>query len=352
MTVPGEPFRTTEQSRLTTICLVILAAVAIAAALAYTRAVMIPFVLAIFFTYLIAPLVDVLQDRLRLPRLVGIAVALLVALGILSLIGFVITTSTRGVLGSVDLYQARLLGAAQRVFDLLEHFGLDVGEQPVLDAIDRVPFLDLAQQAFGTAFDIVTVGGLVLIFVIYLLMGRRPPELRRGVYAEIDAKIRRYIVTKAAVSATTGILVGLILWMFGLDLALVFGIMAFLLNFIPSVGSVIATLLPIPIAVVQYESVWLILGVVLIPGAVQMTIGNVVEPVLMGEGLDLHPVTVLLALIFWGLLWGIVGMLLAAPITAVLRIVLARIETTRPVAELLAGRLPPPRAITGETPVG
>ncbi len=69
-------------------------------------------------------------------------------------------------------------------------------------------------------------------------------------------------------------------------------------------------------------------------------IGNVIEPKVMGEGLDLHPITVLLGLIFWGLVWGIVGMLLATPITAVLRIVLARIDATRPVAELLAGRLP------------
>ena len=78
----------------------------------------------------------------------------------------------------------------------------------------------------------------------------------------------------------------------------------------------------------------------LVPGLVQITIGNGIEPLIMGGELDLHPVTVLLALIFWGLLWGLVGMLLAAPMTAVLRIVLERIHTTRPVAELLAGRLP------------
>jgi AI-2 transport protein TqsA len=84
----------------------------------------------------------------------------------------------------------------------------------------------------------------------------------------------------------------------------------------------------------------MIAAVILVPGLVQLVIGNGIEPLIMGEGLDLHPVTVLLALIFWGLLWGVVGMLLAAPMTAVLRIVLGRIETTRPVAELLAGRLP------------
>ena len=71
-----------------------------------------------------------------------------------------------------------------------------------------------------------------------------------------------------------------------------------------------------------------------------MAVGNGVEPRLMGEGLDLHPLTILLALIFWGLIWGIVGMLLAAPITAILKIILARFETTKPMSEVLAGRLP------------
>ena len=138
----------------------------------------------------------------------------------------------------------------------------------------------------------------------------------------------------------TGLLTGVILALFGLDLALVFGVLAFFLNFIPSVGSIVATLLPIPMAMVQFDGFWMIAGIVLVPGAIQMTIGSGIEPVLMGEGLDLHPVTILLALVFWGLIWGVVGMFLAAPITAVLRIVLDRFETTRPIAGLLAGRLP------------
>jgi AI-2 transport protein TqsA len=126
----------------------------------------------------------------------------------------------------------------------------------------------------------------------------------------------------------------------------VFGITAFLLNFVPSIGSIVATLLPLPIALVQYDSLWPVLGVLLLPGLVQIVVGNGVEPMVMGEGLELHPVTILLALMFWGLLWGIPGMLLAAPMTAVLRIVLVRIQTTRPVAELLAGRLPAAATVT------
>ena len=76
-----------------------------------------------------------------------------------------------------------------------------------------------------------------------------------------------------------------------------------------------------------------------LPGAVQMSVGNIIEPKLMGEELDLHPVTILLALMIWGAIWGIVGMLLATPITAVMKILFERMELTRPVADLFAGRL-------------
>jgi AI-2 transport protein TqsA len=181
---------------------------------------------------------------------------------------------------------------------------------------------------------------LVSIFSVFLLSGRTPGDTHEGIYREIDVKIRRYIVTKVATSATTGLLVGLLLWILGIDLALVFGVLAFFLNFIPNVGSIIATLLPLPLAFVQFDGSVRILLVLLLPGAVQMTVGNFLEPKLMGEGLDLHPVAILVSLVFWGLIWGVVGMLLAAPITAVLQIVLGRFETTRPVAKLLAGQLP------------
>ena len=330
-----------EQSRLITVSLVVLAAIAVAAALAATRAVMVPFVLAIFISYLVLPLVEYVHLRLRFPRALAIIVALLAALGLLALLGLLITESTRELVDSVPIYRDRLAGAAEKILAIPERFGLTPpGGEPLLEGIRQLPLLSLVRSTAGTVVGLVTTGVLVAIFVMYLVIGRRPAEQLGGVYAEINSKIQRYLVTKFAISATTGLLVGTILWLFGLDLALMFGVMAFLLNFIPSIGSVIATLLPIPFAMLQFDSTWAIVGVVAIPGLVQMTIGNVIEPLVMGERLDLHPVTVLLSLIFWGLLWGIVGMFLAVPITAVIRIVLGRIETTRPFAELLAGRLP------------
>ena len=128
-----------------------------------------------------------------------------------------------------------------------------------------------------------------------------------------------------------------------MELALVFGVLAFLLNFIPSIGSVISTLLPLPVIFLSEEmsDAAKVLAIA-IPGGLQFAIGSILEPKVMGESLDLHPVVVLLGLIFFGMIWGIVGMILATPMVAVLRIVLERIEMTAPVGNVLAGRLGPP----------
>jgi len=124
------------------------------------------------------------------------------------------------------------------------------------------------------------------------------------------------------------------------DLAFVFGFFTFVLNFIPSIGSVIATLLPLPIILVSpHISVAVAILAVLLPFLIHFVIGNFIDPMLMGDSLDLHPVSVLLSLMIWGTIWGVVGMLLAVPLTASLKMLLQRTELTAPVAEVLAGRL-------------
>ncbi len=328
-----------EQSWLRTVSLMILAAVAAAAALIYTRGVMIPFILALFITYIVTPLVDFMETRLRCPRGLSILIALLVILAVMTLFVLLITTSARGLSESAPIYRERLASAAASILSILDRFDIDLGQQTVLDGLRQVPILSMVGSTAGSVVSFVSNGVLVLIFVIFLLAGRSARR-REGIYQEINAKVRRYLITKLVTSAATGILVGSLLTILGLDLALVFGVLAFFLNFIPSVGSIIATLLPLPLAIVQFDSWIPVILVIALPGAVQLTIGSFLEPKILGEGLDLHPVAVLFALVFWGLIWGPVGMLLAAPITAMVRVVLDRFETTRPIAEILAGRLP------------
>ncbi len=332
---------TIEQNRLNTVSLLILAAVAAGFALHWMRPVLVPFVLALMLAYLVAPLVDGLQVQFKAPRWAALLTAFITIALILGLLSVILFTSVGGLVEHADLYKERMVGLVDRIFGIAAGFGFDFHKkEDLLRALRKIPVMGILQNTAGGILQMLTTAILVQIFAIYLILGRKAHEERDGLWGEMDIKIRRYLMTKVATSALTGVVVGLILWLFGLEMALLFGFLAFILNFIPSVGSIVATLLPLPMALVQFDSGMVIALVILLPGAFQLAVGNGVEPRLMGEGLDLHPLTILLALIFWGLIWGIVGMLLAAPITAILKIILTRFETTKPMAEVLAGRLP------------
>jgi len=329
-----------EYAWLTTGSLVILAAVAIAMVLRYTSFILIPFVLAAFIVSIVSPLLDLLVLRLRLPRSLAVVVTLLIVLVFITFLTFLVIQAVQTVVATATQYSDSFASLAGRVFPKLKDWGLELDQQRIIGDL-RAKIPAFVANTAGRLLNLLSSLFFIVIFVIFLLSGRDPRVVRRGVYADIDHNVRRYIATKVLISALTGVLVWATLAALGLKLAEVFGIFAFLLNFIPSIGSIVATLLPIPIAVAQFQNPWYVVLVVAVPGAIQMTIGNFIEPKLMGTGLNLHPVTVLLALSFWGLLWGLTGMFLAAPMTAVIRIILMQFDTLRPIGNLLAGRLPP-----------
>jgi len=329
--------------------LMILATVALAAALAFTRNVMIPFVLAIFITVAVAPVVDFQVKRWRLPSWLAVVTTLLVVLIVLSAIGVALIVAVQTMVHAASDYSKQVVNLTERLVAALNSHGLRIDQARISDELEtHLP--EVITEAAGTVAAIVSHGFLIVLFVVFLLAGRNPHQQRTGIYAEIESTIRGYITTMTAIAAVTSLLVGLVLWAFGLDMAWLFALLVFFLSYVPNIGPIIATLLPVPVAITQFHDPWMILAVVAVPGAIHMTMGNLVAPKLMGRGLELHPVTVLLALAFWGLLWGIVGVVLAVPMGAMLRIVLSHFSTTRPLANLLAGHLPGREAsISAET---
>lgn len=142
-------------------------------------------------------------------------------------------------------------------------------------------------------------------------------------FKDITQQIQRYIATKFLISLVTGIIVGIILWIFNIDFTIVWAVMAFFLNFIPNIGSIIAIILPTVMTLIQYESIgytFLVGGIITI---IQNIIGNILEPKIMGDKLGLNPLVILVSLLVWGYIWGIAGMFLAVPITAVIKIIIA-----------------------------
>ncbi|BBO34240.1 AI-2E family transporter [Lacipirellula parvula] len=319
--------------------MMILATGMLAIALAYTRAVMVPFVLAIFITAVVAPVVDYQVNRWRLPKWFAVLTTLLVVLAFLALMGVGLIAAVQSMVQSADEYSSQVADLTARIFAQLHARHIAVDEARIASELEGY-LPGLITETAGTAKDVISHGVLITFFVVFLLIGRNSNTRHTGMYAEIETTIRSYVTTMTTISAITSLLVGSVLWAFGLHMAWVFALLVFMLTYIPSIGPIIATALPLPVAVTQFHDPWTIFAVIAIPGFIHMTIGNLVTPKLMGSGLDLHPVTVLLALAFWGLLWGVVGMILAVPIVAMLRIVLAHFSTTRPIAHLLSGRLP------------
>ena len=329
---------TESQLRIATTSLVILAGVALGGILWIMRPVLVPLVLAILLSYLLMPLVDSLQVHLKIPRVFAVTGALLLSALALTGLGLVISSSVKGLAAKAPEYQAKLVQLGQRALEVAEDWGIPVDEDVVRQRIADIPVADVMVGAVNSLMSSFSTFFLILIFVIYLLSGRTPHHHRTGFVKEMEVKIRNYISVKVLISFLTGVLTAVALFVLGLDLAIVFGVLAFLLNFIPSVGSVVSMFLPLPVALMQFDSGAKIALVLILPGTVQMILGNVIEPKMTGESLNLHPITVLLSLIFWGMLWGMAGMVLAAPITAVLAIIMERLDQTRPIAHLMAGK--------------
>jgi AI-2 transport protein TqsA len=314
--------------------LMILATVALACALAYTRDVMIPFVLAIFITTVVAPCFDYQVTRLR-----SVVTTLLVVAALLSLLSLAFVAAFQAMIAVAREYGQQMGDLMERLFENLKSRHIQIDEAKVVAQIEeRVP--QYVTQSAGILMGTISHTVLVIIFVVFLLFGRDSHKRRAGIAADIERTFREYLVEMTIISTLTATLVGLVLWGLGLQMAWLFAFLVFILTYIPNVGGIVATLLPLPIAFAQFHNPWMIVAVVAIPASIHIVIGSFVAPRLMAHGLELHPVTILLALAFWGLLWGIVGMFLAVPMVAMLRIVLAEFETTRPLAELLSGRLP------------
>ncbi len=334
------PDSTDRDRRLQTVCLLILTAIAIGGALYLLRPVLIPFVLAIFLVYCLAPVIDLQVSRIGIRRPLAVVSTIVLGCVLLSLMWLLVWTSISQMTASADVYNARFTELITNSVNRLEAFGIKADELPgMLQDTAR----GLVTGLISSIMSVLSNGLLVVIFMIFILAGKSSPSVAPGSLREqVEHGIKQYILTKVLVSATTGILVGLTLWLLGVELAMVFGLLAFLLNFIPSIGSVVSTLLPLPVVLLSPElSITAKVLAIAVPGGIQFAVGNLVEPKIMGRSLDLHPVVVLLGLIFFGMIWGIIGMILATPIVAITKIVLERIELTAPVGRLLAGKFEP-----------
>lgn len=146
-------------------------------------------------------------------------------------------------------------------------------------------------------------------------------------FKAITGQIQRYIILKIAINFTAGIIITVLLYIFGIDFAVIWGLFAFLFNFIPSIGSAIALILPVTMVLLQYGSVTYALIIALILAAVQTLFFNIIETNVIGKRLNLNPLLILLSVLIWGYILGIIGMLLSVPLTAIIKIIISNSES-------------------------
>ena len=310
----------------------------------------VPLVIALIAVYLIKVLErwigGVAILRFRIPQPLALILSFLAVIGMSWVLISIIADNAMQVAEIVPRYQGRLLKIQSEFFLA---FG---AEQPpaMREFFKNVDIAGLIALVATNLAGLLKNTMLVLVFAVFILLETRfisskitalfpDPQRRERIEVlirRVDRDIQTYFGVKTLVSLATALLSYGVMRFVGLDFAAFWALLVFILNFIPTIGSIVATILPGLLGLVQFESwkpvIILLVGITVI----QQALGNFIEPNLMGMTLNLSPLVVVMSLILWGMLWGIVGMFLCVPITVILVIILGNFPATRWVAVLLS----------------
>lgn len=344
-------------TRLILILLAILTFLALGFVLNLLQSILIPLVVAIFLFQLFTPLMTALRAR-RVPPALAIVLVLIVVSAVLFLSSWILYSTLSSFADSLPRYQQRLTGmlddAAARLIGTFPRLRQPIERFRWEEALEISSITGMLAAGLGSFLVFFSDLVLILLFLVFLLLGSESFPLKLGraldprraervaeVMSNIEEQVRRYLLLKTLINLGNGLVVAVLFASFGVDFPLLWGFVTFLAHYIPQIGGVLSVGLPALFLLLQFDSVGWALFVAGLNMAVQFIIGNVVEPEVMGEQLDLSPMLVLLALIFWGWLWGPWGMVLAVPITATIRIVCENIGPLRPFAVLMSDSTEP-----------
>lgn len=315
--------------RANTVYLFVIAFVAAGAVLRLTGGIFVPFVIALLLSFVFAPIVSFLVNR-RVPRFVAIAIVLLIFLAFGFLIVLIVYSSFQSLLREFPKYQDRM---TELIRELILRFDLpsDIYGQLQISRTIGNALLSVSGNFMSFASGFI----VVLIFLLFLLMEK--PYVRRKiqlalkdettrtlsrVLVHINSQIGRYVAVKLFVSLLTALVVYVSFSMIGVDFPFIWSVLTFLFNFIPSIGSIAITIIAVVFAMVQFLPDWNpVLVTFACIGGAEFVIGNVIDPKMLGDRLNLSPVVILLSLLGWGFLWGVAGLFLAVPLTVAMKIV-------------------------------
>lgn len=319
------------------ICLMILAATAATAVLVYTKSILMPFVIALFIYMVAGTLAENMKNRWHVPYVLGLVISFIFFLAMVSLAVLFISTSIESFINGADIYTERLNTTLDWVLEQASKRGLKLNVQFMLDTVDKLPIFSFVKSLGSTLMSILTNLMLITLFVIFMFMGKATDN-RPAIVGNIQKQISFYLLIKIFVSFLAAFATWVVLASLKTELAPMLAVLTFVLNFIPNIGPFVATTLPLPVLFLQHGCDWHMWLALLLLTTIHFVIGNILETKWLGKGMDLDPIIVLACLIFWSLVWGVMGALLAVPLTAIIKMILSHNDTTRPLADLLAGK--------------
>lgn len=310
----------------------------------YSAQIVTQFLMAVFIAVIASKPVGYLEKK-GAPSGIALAAVLLLIILLSSSLGGIIGSSVARFSANLDEYDAKVTLGVANIFEFLRSFGFKISTDGVLKAIDPRTIMNFTAKLLNGLGSLMGNMAMILLIVAFMLAEKssfgvklkailnKPEHSMTGITAAMS-QINQYLAIKTVTSLATGLIIGVLLWAIGVDFPFMWGLIAFLMNYIPNIGSIIAAIPAMFMAFINLGPSGLIwTGVVFL--AVNVTIGSVVEPRVMGKGLGISTLVVLLSLIFWGWILGTIGMFLSIPLTLAAKIAFESQDSTKWVAILL-----------------
>ena len=314
--------------------------------------ILLPLVLALLIAILFQPLIIFLR-RKKVPKLIILPTVSIITLGVLFIFGLIISDTTAQILEQQDYLLQRLISKVEQTLEWINSL---FGSTLKMDSM--IANLSSAEngQAFSNAAGGIAKGlgnflGSFTMFSLYYILllsgmseykrylryvgGKTQSESLLKEYENIQHSVFSYMLIKTIVSLATGLFTFLTCYFFGVKFAMFWGFTAFILNFIPSIGSIISAVFPILMGIIQFDTFQPIFFLALILFVIQFTLGNLVEPMIMGSRLRLNTLTVIFGLVFWGYIWGIPGLILSVPLLVIMKIIFERFPSFSMVGRIM-----------------
>ncbi|HDP99819.1 MAG TPA: AI-2E family transporter [bacterium] len=340
------------ESNAVKISLAFIVIIAVGFLLHFLQSILKPLFIAFILSYIFEPLVNLMR-RIKIPKFIAIFAVLIITFVIFYLFGLIIYSNVHTFTQEFPKYQLKINELYLSIITSLK-----IPHEDVLKYYSQVNWGELLQKlsipeilssSVGSFISFLANLFLTLLFTIYILLGREhlisriakafPGERSEKIYlvmGNINEGIQKYFFTKTLISLGTGISTVIVLKIFDVDFAWIWGLVTFLMNFIPNIGSVIATIFPILVAIFQFGGFFPALWVAILLISIQVSWGNIIEPAVMGRSLNMSPLVVIMSLIFWGFVWGPIGMILAVPISSAIQIICRNIDVLKPISILIA----------------